>query len=363
MSTPRLLNRTPGYEEHIFDFTTKYLARDSGTWATPASSLPKHDYFATGAPGNSGQICESWRFPIVEPHFDPNLTAAEYSAWNEVTFIYQADRNATTLPSITVIGLPFAALQDLQLEPVGDSSYLAATVLLPAGTAFRYALIVNGQLQLDPLNPQRVRLGNGEELSSFFTFACFEPVTFEPWERMLLRRITSHILPFNSREAELFQLRPGGGPFSTLSPQLYRLDHGVGSVNYIDKLLAREERHHLPAYKSCLAQMNRILRTRNPFLEPRDMPESDYTRLYDEMASGNVPGWDYTAYSSPSYFLFLLRRHTFVGAFCHPKYGGNANGSGWLWLEDLFRSSGGQTLFDWERGVEPPIGKNPEYRG
>jgi len=360
--TPQLLNRGPGYESHIFDFTTKYLARDVGTWTTAASTLPRHDFLGVSSAGSAGQNCESWRFPLVEPHYDPDLTPAECAAWNEVTFIYVADRDATVLPMVNVIGLPFSNLQAVRLEPVADSVYLSATLLLPAGAVFRYALVVDGTLQLDSLNPQRVRLGNGEELSALFTFTCFEPVTFEPWELTLLRRITNHILPFNSHEAELFQLRPGG-PAATLSPQLYRLDHGVGVVNYIDKLLAREERHQLPAYKTCLAQINRILRTRNPFLEPRDMPEDAYTRLYDEMASGNVPGWDYTIYSSPSYFLFLLRRHTFVGAFCHPKYGGNANASAWLWLADLFHRSTGQTLFDWERGLEPPLGKNSKYRG
>jgi len=36
-----------------------------------------------------------------------------------------------------------------------------------------------------------------------------------------------------------------------------------------------------------------------------------------------VNGWDTADYGSPRYVLDLLRRHSFTGAFCHPKYGGN----------------------------------------
>ena len=54
------------------------------------------------------------------------------------------------------------------------------------------------------------------------------------------------------------------------------------------------------------------------------MSRNTYFALYDEMASDNVADWDKSAYSSPQYFLYLLRRHVVTGAFCHPKYGGNA---------------------------------------
>jgi hypothetical protein len=336
---------------------TKYLARDLGEWPnTNGGSERRHDYFGVVGPAETGRCCESWRFPVVEEHFDPALSPEERMEWNEVTFIYAAERDASVLPKVLVVGLPESAVDAVPLEPVEDSCYLAATLLLRAARAYRYGFVVNGKVQPDPLNPHRERLNNGEEVSVVFTHGCFEPVVLERWELTLLKRISNHILPFNSREDELFQINPGSGPGKALAPQLHKLDHAVGVANYIDKLLAREERQHLPAYKNCLGQINRILRERNPYLEPRDMPESIYVQLYSEMASGNVPGWNYQAYGSPSYFLFLLRRHVWTGAFSHPKHGGNANAAGWLWLADSFP-------FDFGATQEPPVGRDPIYRG
>ena len=351
---PAVLPRGNEFEAHVGDLVAKYLARDA--------RAPRHDYFGMPHPAGNGHHCETWRLPVVEPHFDSSASPDEYSRWNEVTFVFRAESDQP-LPDVSVTGLSITELRSVQLGPVSDSIYLAATVLLPVGRVYRYALRVDDQILPDPLNPQRFIAANGEQLSTFFTNACFEAVTFEPWEMRLLRRLTNHILPFNTREAELFQLRPGGGPAAALAAQTYRLDHGVGVVNYLDKVLAREERHQLPAYRACLAQINRILRQRNPYLEPGDMPEQTFVNFYEELSSGNVTGWDYTAYSSPSYFLYLLRRHTFTGAFCHPKYGGNVGAAGWLWLADRFRDEKGRSLFAWERGLEPPLGTSTEYHG
>ena len=92
------------------------------------------------------------------------------------------------------------------------------------------------------------------------------------------------------------------------------MDNSVGEINYIDNILAREERHHLADYKTCLRQIDRILRTRNPYTEPTRMSRELYFALYDEMATDRVEGWDYELYGSPRYFLYLLRRHVVTGA-------------------------------------------------
>lgn len=351
----QVMVRGPGFEDHLYDLAGKSLARDVVDWG-PASGTRRHEYFGQPLAGASGGNCENWRFPAVEAQWQPGLTALENLEWNEVTFIYRM--TSDTEPAVFVAGLPEPGLRMLPLERVADSLYLAVTVRLPAARAYRYSLVVDGVVQPDPLNPQREKLINGEEVSVFFTQRCFEPVVLERWEMTLLKRLTNHILPFQAREGELFLSNPGGGSMSSLAPQLHHLDHSIGVVNYIDKMLAREERHHLPAYKTCLAEINRILRGRNPYLEPRNMDRKEYERLHGEMADGNVPGWDYTKYSNPGFFLFLLRRHVWTGAFSHPKYGGNAAGRAWDWLNNLLGNK-----FDYGAALEPPYGYNLQYRG
>jgi Gluconate 2-dehydrogenase subunit 3 len=137
----------------------------------------------------------------------------------------------------------------------------------------------------------------------------------------------------------------------------------VGAVNFIDNILAKEENHHLVDYKLSLKQIDRVLRKRNPFIEPSDMSKELYIDLYNEMATNKVDGWNYDQYSSPLYFLQLLRRHTYTGAFSHPKYGGNVGASGWAYLSERYRDAEGQTLFDWQKAIEQPLGTNNDYRG
>ena len=98
-------------------------------------------------------------------------------------------------------------------------------------------------------------------------------------------------------------------------------------------------------------------------LDPVDAPPELYADLYDQMATDRVDGWDTSRYGSPRYFLLLLRRHAMTGAFVHPRHGGNSGTAGWMYLEDRFRDSAGQTLFDWRASIEEPLGHNHDYRG
>jgi hypothetical protein len=143
----------------------------------------------------------------------------------------------------------------------------------------------------------------------------------------------------------------------------YRLDQSVGIVNFIDKLIAREEQHHLIDYKICLNLIAGIIRKRAPGIEPARAPNEIFIDLYGEMASGRVKDWDVSKYNDPTYFLQMLRRHAFTGAFSHPKYGGNATALGWRYLADRFRGANGETLFDWQRSIEEPLGTNSDYHG
>jgi hypothetical protein len=182
-----------------------------------------------------------------------------------------------------------------------------------------------------------------------------------------LERLTDHILPFRTEDGQNFVNRYYDSldrlSKETRLASAYRLDQSVGIVNFIDKVLAKEENHHLIDYKICLKQIDRILRKRNPYTEPASVTKTMYEDLYSQMAQNAVGGWDYQVYQSPLYFLQLLRRHAFTGAFAHPKYGGNVGGLGWAYLEDTFRSSDGNTLFDWRRSIEAPLGTNTDYYG
>lgn len=337
--------------QRVYDLCAKYLARDDDT--------PRHSYFGT-LPSDQGRFSEGWHFPVIEPHCDGD--DASRASRNDVTFVYLAPESAPTAFSVSVRGNFGPLYERTRLNRVEDSRYFVATLVLPAARCFRYRYFLDTTEILDPINPQTVTEDNGAVWSSFFTFAAFEAITFERWERIILDRFTRHILPFNTRDAREF-MSTFSDDARKAHPYLYRFDLSVGVVNFLDKLLAREERHQLPAYKTCLSMINRLLRQRNPYLEPRDMPEAMFIELYDQMASGTVPGWDYNQYSSPSFFLQMLRRHAWTGAFCHPKYGGNAGGAGWNYLSDRYTDVSGKTLFDWPRSIEQPLGRSSEYRG
>jgi hypothetical protein len=131
-------------------------------------------------------------------------------------------------------------------------------------------------------------------------------------------------------------------------------------------MVAREEAHRLIDYRTCLRQIYNVLRLINPTVDVEEMSSEDYSRLYEMMASGElVPGWDYTAYSNPAYFLYILRRHAVTAAFGHARYGGNVGAAGWAYLETSKRFSDpkpGATLFDWRPALEPPESFPPAPR-
>jgi hypothetical protein len=134
------------------------------------------------------------------------------------------------------------------------------------------------------------------------------------------------------------------------------------------------EGHRLVDYKICLELIDRVLRLRNPYVDPTRMPATMYADLYDQIAADDghsLAGWDYARYSSPRFFLQLLRRHTYTGAFSHPKHGGNNGGLGWAYLAQnlldpgtgKLPDPGSPSFFDWTRALEPPLGRNVQYRG
>jgi hypothetical protein len=359
-------------DQYILNRSTKYLVR--------FNTDRRNAYDASGPAVPRDNIAEAWRFPIVDSYGGGAPAFTDPSAFpdlNQVTFVYAGADNRSPA-TVAVIGT-FATLYDpIPLRRARfegeDTRFWSLTYVVPKGQVHRYRFVIDGAYPInDRVNPQEERLDGGSLWSRFFTDSFSSPLVLEKWEVALLYRLTEGILPFRTDEADNFLERF----YDYLDRQdkqntynnVYRMDVSVGEINYLDNILAREESHHLNDYKICLRQIDRILRLRNPYTEPVKMSGEIYAALYDEMASNQVAGWDYGLYGSPQYFLYLLRRHVVTGAFCHPKYGGNAGAAGWAYLSEKFRKpspapgQAGQTLFDWKRSLEAPLGNNPDYLG
>jgi hypothetical protein len=259
--------------------------------------------------------------------------------------------------------VPMRAVEFLG-EPTG---LFALTARVPKGQVHTYTFLLDGRPALDAVNPQRATLDNGVEWSRFFTECCQIPLELTRRERDVLRRLVNHLLPFCLAENRAF-IR---GVYDSLDraaraeqyPLAYKLDADIGVVNYIDKVIARSERHNADDYHTCLRIIDGLLRIRTGGLDPVDAAPELYVDLYDEMATDRVAGWDTGRYGSPRFFLLLLRRHAMTGAFAHPRHGGNSGAAGWMYLEDRFRDAAGRTLFDWRGPIEAPLGHNTDYRG
>jgi len=359
-------------DEYVLNRCTKFLSR----YNTDA----RHSYGPPGEQSPRDRIAEAWRFPVVDTYGGgvPAVTdPKQFSDYNEVTFVY-AGADTQSPASVSVIGT-FSTLHDpIPLQPVqfeGERTrFWSLTYVTPKGQRHLYRFIVDGAFPInDPVNPQLERQDNGQSWSRFFTDSFSSPLEFEAWELAILYRLAAEILPFQTGGASNFLARfydylDRSAKENTYN-NVYRMDNSVGEVNYIDNILAREERHHLTDYKICLRIIDRVLRQRNPYMEPDKMSRETYFGLYNEMAANQVAGWDYSQYSSPQFFLYLLRRHVVSGAFCHPKYGGNAGAAGWAYLSERYTippnapGVAPRTLFDWSSSMEPPLGNNPDYLG
>jgi len=348
-------------DQDVLNYCTKFLARENDD--------SRHNFGQFSDNDPRGGISETWRFPIISAYSDGKNFQQNY-AFNKVIFIYKQQK-ALPVKDVYVVGTFANLYEAIPLKKVlfleEETSYYALSVVIPKGEVHTYKFVVDGQFIVDHINPQRVVLDNGKEWSRFFSELCTHPLSFEKWEFNILERFVNHILPFETEEGNNFLNRYykflDSQSKETQYAYAYRLDQSVGAVNFIDNILAREENHHLIDYKLCLAQINQVLRQRNPYVDPEEMDKEIYVQLYQEMATDQVNGWDPKQYSSPLYFLKLLRRHTYTGAFSHPKYGGNVGGSGWAYLSERYRDQQGNTLFDWSKAIEQPLGVNTEYHG
>jgi hypothetical protein len=354
---------------YILNHCTKYLARDNAD--------SRHNYGQYGDDDPRCRISEAWRFPIIDSYYDGQDYESSYAS-NIVTFVY-VNRDGGLGNELSVIGT-FSDLYDpIPLQQVEDTAYWAVSVVVPKGESHRYKFLAGSRAMLDPVNPQHTTMEDGSRWSRFFTEYCTENLSFERWEILLLERLTDRVLPFRTTEGQRFLDAYYNGvdrqTKDTQYARAYRLDQPVGAVNFIDKIVARQESHRLVDYKICLELIDAVIRLRNPFEEPSRMPVSMYDDLFADLVADDghsLQGWDYVRYAKPQFFLGLLRRHAYTGAFSHPKHGGNSGGAGWAYLAAnlldpitgaLPDAASGSTYFDWGRALEWPLGRNKEYRG
>ncbi|KUG53869.1 hypothetical protein AVL61_15170 [Kocuria rosea subsp. polaris] len=345
---------------HVLNQCTRYITRDT--------TAPRHDFGQYASDDPRAVLCEPWRFPLVDSYFDRNSPEESYR-YNTVTFVY--DGRATRPTSVEVVGTFGELFSPVALRPVrflgDDTGFWAVGIRVAKGQSHRYLVGVDEQWDVDSINPQYATSDNGRTWSRFFTEACQIPLVLSARERELLGRLVAHLLPFRLPENSKF-IREVYNQLDRLArvqefPLAYRLDEEVGVVNYIDKLLARSEQHHADDYHTCLAIIDRLLRQRYGGLDTLMLPLDAYAALYDEMATNVVDGWDTSQYADPQHFLLLLRRHALTGAFAHPRTGGNSGAAGWVYLESRYQNSEDETLFDWRRALEAPLGRNTDYRG
>lgn len=332
---PRIL---PLDHQHVLNHCAKHLARDRG---------------------NNN---ERWRFPIIDQAFDAQA--------NRVTFLFnQAHEDDTP---VKLVGSFAPMHQRLSLERIyfyeHATNYLAISLQIPHAQVHTYQFIISNNAITDPINPQQAIMDNNVVWSRFFTDYCTTPLMFEDWERKLLRRLCKHVLPFSTKAAEnylalYYNTLDDNTKRYDASQKVHQLDSSVGEINYIDKILAREENHHLIDYKICLDILDGLLRERSPYEQPHEAPKQIIIDIYTEMAANTVTGWPYKRYEHPRYFLELLRRHTVCGAFSHPKYGGNIGAAGWAYLHERYRNVNGDSLFNWREAMEKPLGSDTEYQG
>jgi gluconate 2-dehydrogenase gamma chain len=101
---------------------------------------------------------------------------------------------------------------------------------------------------------------------------------------------------------------------------------GANCVNFIDKLLANEERNALPHYRLALADIDAHAKSR--WGKTLAAANADRQReCLENLEDGKLQTWR-APLDQPSFFA-MLRFHTILGFLAAPKFGGNADFAGW----------------------------------
>ena len=316
--------------------------------------------------GRPRKPTEPWRYPLISSAVSPVETPG--TDLNNVTFIYVRD-NSTESDDVAVVGTFAELYQPIPLRPVRfldkATRYASVSMSIPKREFHTYRFLVSGLPRNDPINPQTRVLDNGAEWSCFFTDGYAMPSVLTQTELCLLSRLVARITPLRTPDAENFLKRfynkLDQEQQSRQQPHAYRLDDLVGEVNFIDNLLARGERHRLSLYRLALRRIDDFLKARHPDQAHSDLPEAVYEQVLELLQTNMMPGWEVDGSCA---FLQVLRRHAVMGAFTHPRYGGNSAASGWNYLRDRYVGDDPSgTCFDWPIAIERPLGTSDIYFG
>ena len=123
-------------DQYTLNHCTRYLARYN------FDQLTSDDW--------SADICESWRFPIIDSYSDGALFEDNY-AFNRVTFIY-AQQGTPRSQNLAVIGTFNNLYEPLPLQPVRfqdtPTRYYALSLVVPKGEVHTYKFLLDGEERL-----------------------------------------------------------------------------------------------------------------------------------------------------------------------------------------------------------------------
>lgn len=118
---------------------------------------------------------------------------------------------------------------------------------------------------------------------------------------------------------------------AAICEQLIPTVDGIGATtancaNFIDKLLANEERAALPLYRQGLGDIDRHAQRRwqQPFAL---LDAAEQRECLENLEDGVLQEWQPALGQQP--FFAMLRFHAILGFLAAPKFGGNADFTGW----------------------------------
>ena len=147
-------------DQYVLNHCTRFLARDS--------TDSRHNFGQYEPDDPRAVVCEAWRFPVVDSHYD-GVSAESSYAYNDVTFVY--DGRVSRPQSVEVVGSfgdLFAPVPLRSVRFIGEDTGLhTVTLRVPKAQVHTYKFAVGGRYQLDPVNPQRSVADNGQPWSRF----------------------------------------------------------------------------------------------------------------------------------------------------------------------------------------------------